>query len=92
MTYRTSDPHHVLPWRTGDLILDAAGGLFQRADEDQVAEGWPWGYAESSSGSVEEGHPRRPLTLLVRDGKPIGGTEIDDRAIDGSVVRKQLGQ
>jgi len=92
MTYRTNDPRGVLPWRTGDLIFDANGDLFQRADEDQVAQGWPWGSAESRSGSVDEAHPRRPVTLLVRDGRPIGGVEVDDRAVEGSVVRSQLGQ
>lgn len=91
MTHRTSGPRDVLPWRPGDLIFDARGRLFQRADEDQAAEGWPWGSAESRSGSVEEEYPQRPVTLLVRDGRPVGGIEVDDRAIDGSVVvRDQL--
>lgn len=67
-----------LPWRTGDLVIADDGQLWQRANEESVAEGWPWAPPEGSEGSMHESHPPRPLTLLVRDGKPVGGAQIDE--------------
>ncbi|MFY1620091.1 hypothetical protein [Micromonospora sp. WMMD736] len=68
-------------WLDNDLVIDAQGRLFVRADRDSIAEGWPWAYAPDGApmnpsslpgpeGSVEETYPERPLVLLVRDGRP----------------------
>lgn len=67
-------------FKPGDHVLDAAGNLWVRASEDDAAKGWAWGYpAESvgiAEGAVREGHPARPLVLLIRDGKPVGGVRV----------------
>lgn len=65
------------------MVLDRTGGLWVRAAEHHGEQGWPWaycsGYAPRSGktpppeGSVCEDYPARPLTLLVRDGQPVGG-------------------
>lgn len=69
-----------LPWQTGDLVLAADGHLWIRAYPEDTAKGWPWGHSTetigASSGAVEENHPARPLTLLVRDGQAVGGTVV----------------
>ncbi|MDP9868111.1 MULTISPECIES: hypothetical protein [Streptosporangium] len=79
-----SDAHHPIEgeqWQPGDLVLDAAGGLFTRAGRADEAEGRPWGYPADQArlvtgethvpeGSVPETAPARPLTLLARDGRP----------------------
>lgn len=67
-----------LPWRRGDMVVDNAGQVFWRADARSVAEGWPWAHSESADGAVAEDAPRRPLTLLVRDGKPVGGLRVEE--------------
>jgi hypothetical protein len=70
-------------WETGDVVLDRTGGLWVRAAEHHVEQGWPWaycsGYAPRSGktpppeGSVCEDYPARPLVLLVRDGHAVDG-------------------
>ncbi|MGI5216289.1 hypothetical protein [Nocardia sp. CA-290969] len=68
-------------WQHGDVVIDDTGYIWQRADDADVARGWPWahgatvtvrdGHPISGEGAVEESAPVRPLTLLVRDGKPV---------------------
>ncbi|GIF75662.1 hypothetical protein [Asanoa siamensis] len=68
-------------WETGDIVLAADRSLWCRAHHDDIAQGWPWAYAAEyaprrSGGSVPEGAveehvPVRPLTLLLRDGRPV---------------------
>ncbi|MFI6317306.1 hypothetical protein ACIBG8_07295 [Nonomuraea sp. NPDC050556] len=74
-------------WRPGDLVLDNQGRMFTRASAEDEASGWPWGYASEDvrdvtgrphvpEGAVEEGHPTRPLRLLVRDGRPVTAPDV----------------
>ncbi|MFB8290626.1 hypothetical protein [Kitasatospora purpeofusca] len=70
-------------FRPGDLVLDGEGGLYVRASAEDEKRGWPWAYASDSGvpleseqpneGTLGEDHPKRPLTLLVRGGRPVGG-------------------
>ncbi|WP_149037870.1 hypothetical protein [Kitasatospora sp. MBT63] len=70
-------------FRPGDLVLDGEGGLYVRASAEDEERGWPWAYASDSGvpleseqpneGTLGEDHPKRPLTLLVRSGRPVGG-------------------
>lgn len=67
-------------WEPGDVVLDAHGDLYTRAHEQSVREGWPWSLGcdggtsgPAPEGGVGEGHPARPLTLLVRGGKAVAG-------------------
>ncbi|MER6513515.1 hypothetical protein ABT158_42360 [Nonomuraea sp. NPDC001636] len=68
-------------WQPGDLVVDADGGLFTRASAQDEADGVPWGrprhaarHADGSihvpAGEAGEQVPARPLTLLLRDGRP----------------------
>ncbi|TLF96837.1 hypothetical protein FEK35_27500 [Nocardia cyriacigeorgica] len=69
------------PWQYGDVVIDDTGYIWSRADDEDVARGWPWahgatqtvraGHPIAGEGSVEESAPVRPLTLLVRNGKPV---------------------
>ncbi|MEU1813212.1 hypothetical protein [Micromonospora aurantiaca (nom. illeg.)] len=75
----------VLPadehWQTGDIVLAADRALWCRARDEDIAQGWPWAYAGDHAprsvgdhlpeGAVEEQRPVRPLTLLLRDGRPV---------------------
>ena len=68
-----------LPWHAGDMVVDNTGAVYWRADAESVAEGWPWAYTAAGDGAVAEDAPRRPqLTLLVRDGKPVGGLRVNE--------------
>lgn len=72
----TRDAYPEERWEPGDLVIAADKGLWVRASEEDTAKGWPWGYPYESAGypstgAVEEGHPVRPLTLLVRRGRPV---------------------
>lgn len=66
-------------WYAGDLVLDAAGILWIRSSDQGVAEGWPWSYTggwhpcdlHAPGGDRPEEEAVRPLTLLVRGGKPV---------------------
>ncbi len=68
-------------WQPGDIVLDADRGLWCRAEQRDVAQGWPWAYAPSRAprrqdnnipeGAVAEKDPVRPLTLILRDGRPV---------------------
>ncbi|MCX4750962.1 hypothetical protein OG455_41510 [Kitasatospora sp. NBC_01287] len=70
----------TLPWQPGDLVLAADGHLWVRAYPEDVEKGWPWAHSAETvgagSGAVEEDYPVRPLTLLVRDGRAVGGTVV----------------
>jgi hypothetical protein len=62
-------------WQPGDVVLDAQGDLWTRSAQHDVDQGWPWAYTYGSGrsvpeGSVSESCPARPLTLLIRGGKP----------------------
>jgi hypothetical protein len=66
-------------WEPGDIVLAADRSLWCRAQDHDVAQGWPWSSGPSTAPkdgqAVREGHaaeddPVRPLTLLVRNGKP----------------------
>ncbi|MEN4464155.1 hypothetical protein VXE65_19130 [Mycolicibacterium conceptionense] len=69
-------------WQAGDIVLDSAGGIYQRASAEDIADGWAWcegaeaaldkfGRTYVPEGSVDEHKPVRPLTLVVRDGRPV---------------------
>lgn len=69
-------------WQPGDVVIDNRGNLYSRASEDDADQGFPWGYVSGATrtadgqawvpeGSLEEGFPVRPLTLLVREGRPV---------------------
>lgn len=65
----TDDP----AWRPGDVVIDARGAIRVRSDHPH----WVWGYPDEGEpgqipeGSLAEDEVQRPLTLLVRDGKPL---------------------
>ena len=65
-------------WQSGDVVLDVHGDMYTRADEQSIDEGWPWSLGchgatagHAPEGGVNEDHPARPLTLLVRKGKAV---------------------
>lgn len=77
----------VLPWQPGDVILAADGHLYVRAREELTVGGtWPWhdGLKEVTSAAYEGGTAdadvKRPVTLLIRGGQPLGGVAVDDQA------------
>ncbi|MFJ6841364.1 helix-turn-helix transcriptional regulator [Streptomyces griseoluteus] len=75
-------------WQPGDVVLDAEGNIRVRSDHPK----WVWGYASEGpvrdrllggrptvpEGALEEHDVPRPLTLLIRDGQPIGGRTIEE--------------
>jgi hypothetical protein len=68
-------------WEPGDVVLAGDGSLYTRAEQHDVAQGWPWangaeyvpvaGVCPAPEGAVEEDYPQRPLVLLVRNGRPV---------------------
>lgn len=92
-----TSPKAVLPWQPGDVILSADRRLFIRSGDGSTGGGrWPWHegveYVPAGGpGGPEGGTPdedvRRPVTLLIRAGRPLGGVVTDDRMIQGEVVR-----
>ncbi|GAA0641145.1 hypothetical protein GCM10009548_01630 [Streptomyces malaysiensis subsp. malaysiensis] len=68
-------------WLPGDVVLDAAGRIRIRSAHPK----WVWDYPNEGSlrdargnlqppgGALEDSDVPRPLTLLVRDGMPVGG-------------------
>jgi hypothetical protein len=79
-------PDDVLPWQPGDIVLDATGYLFQRADPARTPDPLRvWGDVNDGrvtrpvKGKIEDDCPERPLTLLVRDGKPVGGLVVSEQ-------------
>jgi hypothetical protein len=88
-----TDAHHTPiegeQWQPGDIVLDAEGGLFTRAGQDDQAKGWYWGHpggrgrrvtgeTHVPDGAFAEAVPARPLTLLVRGGQPVLPAVPDD--------------
>lgn len=80
-------------WQEGDLVIALDGALWVRAYEEDEVKGWPWGYpgetarsftggAAGVSGSVPEDVPVRPLTLLVRNGRPY--SPVEDQALSAA--------
>ncbi|MET9204092.1 hypothetical protein ABZW38_02820 [Streptomyces bacillaris] len=73
-------------WRPGDVVLDAKGTIRVRSDDPH----WVWDYPNEGNtldafgelvvpgGAVEEEYAVRPLTLLVRDGRAVGGTPVPE--------------
>lgn len=68
-------------WRPGDVVLDADGNLRVRSARPR----WVWDYPDEGrtrshvpEGGLEEHDVPRPLTLLVRDGLPVGGRVVDE--------------
>ncbi|WP_406318371.1 hypothetical protein OHA77_13365 [Streptosporangium sp. NBC_01639] len=69
-------------WQPGDLVIDIRGRVFVRASGEDERFGRPWGYPRRDTldisgrpvvpeGAVGEDEPTRPLTLLVRHGRPL---------------------
>jgi hypothetical protein len=85
-----SDVHKVTSldatWQPGDVVLDAAGNLRVRSKHPK----WVWDYPGEGDthdsfggtavpeGGLEERDVPRPLTLLVRNGVPVGGQLINE--------------
>jgi hypothetical protein len=55
-------------WLTGDVVLDKNGLLFQRLGNKSPHDVWL--YLGAPLHTAPERNPYRPLTLLVRNGKP----------------------
>ncbi|MFF3249768.1 hypothetical protein ACFYWP_01890 [Actinacidiphila glaucinigra] len=84
-----SDVHKITSldstWKPGDVVLDAEGNLRVRSEHPK----WVWDYPNEGSlrdrfghltfpeGGLEEKDVPRPLTLLVREGRPVGGRQIE---------------
>jgi hypothetical protein len=65
--------HRTSPWNHGDLVLDAAGHLRVRTAHPVLVWDYP-GAGDLSvlrPGTLTEVEVEYPLTLLVRDGKPV---------------------
>ncbi|MEU8360132.1 hypothetical protein AB0C27_29385 [Nonomuraea sp. NPDC048882] len=88
-------------WQPGDLVVDADGALFTRAGAGEDAErGLPWGRPAEVTrrddggvhvpeGVVAESVPVRPLTLLLRDGRPaLPAVPADPAAVLGTQARQ----
>ncbi|MGW1223115.1 hypothetical protein ACWD6O_34710 [Streptomyces californicus] len=73
-------------WKPGDVVLDAKGDIRVRSDHPR----WVWDYPDEGStldafgatsvpsGGLEEQDVTRPLILLVRDGRAVGGVAITE--------------
>lgn len=68
-------------WLPGDIVVDRCGEVYRRAGDEAAADGLPWARrpesvrclsaASHGGGEIDEFVPQRPLTLLVRDGRPV---------------------
>jgi hypothetical protein len=73
-------------WQPGDVVLDAEGNLRIRSTHPQYVWDYPnegslrdrFGNLMLPDGGVEESDVARPLTLLVRNGQPVGGLLIEE--------------
>lgn len=93
-------PGGMLPWQPGDVVLSADLRLFMRAREGCNGDGrWPWcegvGYVpvnelRAPEGDTEDSDVIRPVTLLIRSGRALGGVVIDDRTLRGALVQDGL--
>lgn len=73
-------------WKPGDVVLDDAGNIRVRSNHPK----WVWDYPSSGDtrsysggpeipdGALEDKDAVRPLILLVRDGRAVGGTPITE--------------
>ncbi|RBQ16214.1 hypothetical protein DP939_31890 [Spongiactinospora rosea] len=77
----SDDPPGPERWQPGDLVIDARGRLFVRADGEDERLGRPWALPAHDTldmsgrpmvprGVAGEWEPTRPLALLVRHGRP----------------------
>ncbi|WDM16751.1 hypothetical protein J3S85_37955 [Streptomyces lavenduligriseus] len=85
-----SDVHKITSldavWRPGDVVLDAAGNLRVRSTHHRYVWGYPdegslrdaLGNLAAPDGGLEDKDVPRPLTLLIRDGVPVGGRVINE--------------
>jgi hypothetical protein len=76
-------------WKPGDVVLDAKGDIRVRSEHPK----WVWDYPNEGSthdalgrlmvpeGALEEKDVARPLVLLIRDGKPIGGQLVEENEL-----------
>ena len=90
----------MLPWRPGDVVLSADLRLFTRANEGWNGGGrWPWcegvGYApvnefHAPEGGTQDSDVIRPVTLLIRGDRAMGGVVIDDRTLQGTLGQGEL--
>jgi hypothetical protein len=75
-------PSELLPWQTGDMVLDAENDMYQRATDHDIAQGWPWANvdgaitAQPGEGGLEESYPKRPLRLMARGGQLVNGCPV----------------
>lgn len=78
VTVAKPSPFEGEEWLEDDLVLDAQGGLFRRLRLDQpLSSEYVWRHLlEWSSHLEKEEGPRRPLTLLVRNKKPMNNTSL----------------
>jgi hypothetical protein len=76
-------------WKPGDVVLDAKGDIRVRSEHPK----WVWDYPNEGStrdalgrlmvpeGGLEEKDVARPLVLLIRDGRPIGGQLVEENEL-----------
>lgn len=76
-------------WKPGDVVLDAKGNIRVRSGHPK----WVWDYPNEGStrdalgrlaipeGGLEEKDVARPLVLLIRDGRPIGGQLVEENQL-----------
>lgn len=57
-------------WHPGDVVLDARGSLYTRRAAGQVDKPWHF-VGKNITDEVRDEELLRPLTHLVRDGKPV---------------------
>lgn len=76
-------------WEPGDIVLDSNGSIYCRSNDTSEQERqWPWhvgcqyapvrGETPLPEGSVDEDHPVRPITLLVRNGHRVPNDTIPE--------------
>ena len=90
----------MLPWRAGNVVLSADPRLFSRAHEGWNGGGsWPWcdgadyvpvNELHAPEGDTKDSDVIRPVTLLIRGGRALGGVAIDDRILQGTLVQDEL--
>lgn len=84
----------VLPWQPGDVVLDARDFLYRRYEPYDSDPEWVWGtvhetvQAQPDPHLIHEDVPARPLTLLIRSGKPVGGIAVNEPTVAGKSARE----